>query len=752
MKKTSIITILLGILVLGGMLLFAKQTSDTKTELLDNQALSLVERSNTVATNALQARLEDGVSALNAVSSMLATKEAALWFSAESVQEAITTLKGYGFAEAALCDMKGNAYDSMGGSFSVGDCKYYIRASLGDTVISYQSFHEEADPALTVVFHAPVYEKGAASPTGVLRAAWNTDVLRTTLSDSAFRGKEDVLLINRSAQTVLSLSGNFTENTILSLYGSKGDNYLNMEQVIKQGRENIEFVTDKEGTENIICYKGIRKVNDWGVATVIETTEIEPFLSHSYRNTSDFIPLYVALGSALILVGLLLFQAKKRYALERMANVDHITKSYNFKGFAKRMNKAFEKDPNSKYAFLEVTLDRFDYFKETFGNEETNKTLAFMSSIIEKFVHKDEAFCRYNTMYFILLLKYQSEEELKNRILYLIDKIGDDNGHERNYAKFSFDLKVGVYCLPQIDSNVDELIRCANTALMAAQSNHFAPYEFYKSTMETSKAESKEFEEHMYDALEEREFLVYLQPKFSLKDGRQTGAEALVRWMHPEKGLLFPGRFISLFEKNGFIIELDMYILDELCSRLRKWIRKGIKPMPLSINISMHNLYNENFVRRVKEIVHKHGIPANLIMLEFSEESIAGNIELTQEIVETLKEEGFLISMDDFGKSATSMNTLYQTRVDELKIDRKFLTENEKTERGQSIINTVMETSKKLGINVVGEGVNDKSQAKLLRDLGCDMMQGFVFAEPLPEHEYEEYAYGARASENKISI
>ena len=225
-----------------------------------------------------------------------------------------------------------------------------------------------------------------------------------------------------------------------------------------------------------------------------------------------------------------------------------------------------------------------------------------------------------------------------------------------------------------------------------------------------------------------------------------------MRWMHPEKGLLFPGRFISLFEKNGFIIELDMYILDELCSRLRKWIRKGIKPMPLSINISMHNLYNENFVRRVKEIVHKHGIPANLIMLEFSEESIAGNIELTQEIVETLKEEGFLISMDDFGKSATSMNTLYQTRVDELKIDRKFLTENEKTERGQSIINTVMETSKKLGINVVGEGVNDKSQAKLLRDLGCDMMQGFVFAEPLPEHEYEEYAYGARASENKISI
>lgn len=751
MKKTSFITILLGILVFGGVLFFVKDSNQSKTEMIDHQALSMVERSNDLATEGLQTRLEDSVSAMNAASAFMAMQSPEELFSLECIQKVVSAMEGYGFLKTAVCDTEGSAYDSMGGSFSVEECKYYVRAMLGDTVISYSTFMDGETP--TVLFNVPVVSSDSSKEVvAVLRAGWAPEQLRAALSTSEFRGKEDVVLVNQSATTVLSLSGAFTDATVLSLWDKKGDSYLNMEQVIKQGKSNTEFVTDKDGTIHIISYKGIRKVNDWGVTTIIEKNEILPFLSEQYNGFSDYIPVVVALVAFLLLTVLLLFQAKKRYALERMANVDHITKSYNFKGFAKRMNKAFEKDPNSKYAFLEVTLDRFDYFKETFGNDETNKTLAFMSSVIEKFIHSDEAFCRYNTMYFILLLKYQSEEELKNRILYLIDKIGDDNGFERNYAKFSFDLKVGVYCLPQIDSNVDELIRCANTALLAAQSNHFAPYEFYKSTMETSKAESKEFEEHMYDALEEREFLVYLQPKFSLKDGRQTGAEALVRWMHPEKGLLFPGRFISLFEKNGFIVELDMYILDELCSRLRKWIRKGIKPMPLSINISMHNLYNENFVSRVKEIVHKHGIPANLIMLEFSEEAVAGNIELTQEIVETLREEGFLISMDDFGKSATSMNTLYQTRVDELKIDRKFLLENEKTERGQSIINTVMETSKKLGINVVGEGVNDKSQAKLLRDLGCDMMQGFVFAEPLPEHEYEEYAYGARASENKISI
>jgi len=752
MKKTSFITILLMVSVFWGIVTFAVQTNETETELLDRQALTMVEQSNTLATDVLQTRLEDSMSAMQGTASMLSSKDDAMLFSLESIQETVTMLEQYGFSDAAVCDMEGVAYDDMGGSFSVEECKYYIRAGLGDASVSYQTYREEGTP--TVVFHMPVVktEGNHQSVVAVLRGAWPTDTLRKNLSTSAFRGKEDVLLVNQSGETILSLSGAFSDASVLSLYGKKGDNFLNMEQIIKQGKSNTEYVTDKDGTLHIISYKGLRKVNDWGIATVIEKSELLPFLSHGYKELSDYVPMLVAMTAFLLVVVILVFQAWKRYALERMANVDHITKSYNFKGFAKRMNRSFEKDPNSKYAFLEVTLDKFDYFKETFGNEETNKTLASMSDVIGKFVHSDEAYCRYNTMYFILLIKYQSEQELKERVLYLKEKIGAEAGTENTHAKFSYNLLVGVYCLEQIDMNVDEIIHRANTALVAAQSNHMAPFEIYRNAMETSKTESKEFEEHMYIALEEKEFLVYLQPKFSLKTGKQKGAEALVRWMHPEKGLLYPGRFISLFEKNGFIVELDMYILENLCNRLRKWIRKGIKPMPLSINISMHNLYNEDFVRRVKEIVHRHGIPANLIMLEFSEESIAGNLELTQEIMESLRTEGFLISMDDFGKSATSMNTLYQTGVDEIKIDRKFLLENGKTERGQSIINTVMETSKKLGINVVGEGVNDKSQAQLLKKLGCDMMQGFVFAEPLPEHEYEEYAYGARSAENKISI
>ena len=222
--------------------------------------------------------------------------------------------------------------------------------------------------------------------------------------------------------------------------------------------------------------------------------------------------------------------------------------------------------------------------------------------------------------------------------------------------------------------------------------------------------------------------------------------------MHPEKGLLYPGRFIPLFERNGFIAELDMYILENICSRLANWIHKGIQPLPISFNVSMHNLYRETFVDQAFEIIERYGVPARLITFEVGERGVVENIKLMQETLDRLKERGFRISMDDFGQGTVSLNTLYQVPVDELKIERRFLLETAENSRGQSIINSIIDTSKRLGIHVVAEGVDSKSQAILLRDLGCDMMQGFVFSEPLPEQEYDDYAYGPMSAENYISL
>lgn len=749
MKKTSVLSVILCILACGLIFYSQRGANEIRTRLLDKQAYTKVENANDLSTARLQARMEDSLQTIQSACELVLSIGNQEVVSLENERNLRRQFLNYGFYEVSLCNTEGEAMEPGGSMVAIGENANYKRAVLGDSVVCFEAFREEERE--TVVFYAPLVrgEKVVA----VLRAAWDPAMLGSYLSTTEFRGREDVCIINPAGAIITSLSGTFDQlNSLQNLYPKRNEACLQMEQVIKQGRKMTEHVTDKGGVSYYFSYNGIRKINDWGVATIIRETDLTPLLSENYGKLSDDSMGYLAMGAIVVLLGILLYQAKKRYTLERMAYVDGVTKSYNFKGFMKRMKTAFEKDPTAKYAFLQITLERFDYFTETFGHAEANKALYFMSTVLSEAMQRDEAYCRYNTQNFILLMKYQSDEELKERILYLKNRIGSTEENARINDKFTFNLIVGVYCLSHLDMNIDDMIKNAGIAMENARSNKRSPFEFFRETAQGSKAESNEFEARMYDALHEKEFLVYLQPKFSLKDGTQTGAEALVRWMHPEKGLVFPGRFIPLFEKNGFIVELDMYILEELCRRLKLWIKLGYRPMPVSLNVSMHNFFNSDFVDRVNDIVNRYGVPASLLMIEISESDIAGSIELAKEIIERLKSEGYLVSMDNFGKTATSMNTLYQMQLDEVKIDRRFLLDMIDSERGQSVIDAVVGTAQKFNIPIVADGVENKSQAQLLRDIGCDMMQGFVFSEPLPEQEYEEYAYGDRADENRVSI
>jgi EAL domain-containing protein (putative c-di-GMP-specific phosphodiesterase class I) len=351
---------------------------------------------------------------------------------------------------------------------------------------------------------------------------------------------------------------------------------------------------------------------------------------------------------------------------------------------------------------------------------------------------------------FLLLLRYHNKEELSDRINFLDSTLCSFDGDEIKNDKYEFRLHYGIYCLEGNESDTDRMAEKAARALQMIKNDRQKVFEFYSESMQKKALDENEIESHMFEALEEREFLVYLQPKFDLHTGRQSGAEALVRWMHPEKGLLYPGRFIGVFEKNGFIVKLDMYMLDEICHRLKIWISKGYHPMPISLNISRLNLFDEEFVPKLIATLEQYGIPANLVQLEMSEQVVTNNIGKLSSLIDHLKDYGFLISIDNFGTGTTSMNTLYTIPVDELKLDRKFLLEVEKTDRGKNVIKSIIEMAKRLNINVVSEGVENKAQARMLQELGCDMIQGFAFSEPMPFREYENYAFGPRADEVNI--
>lgn len=749
MRINRILAVLICIII-SGLVLYLHDTSySLERSYIDEQCLQKVEATNELATAKLQARLEDSVSVIQAAVNQIPCSNGKIDNVKDSLTKLDELLVGYGFSQVALSNTNGEAVLSDNSKFSIKENLEFEKTLTGNVAISYHGFNETYSQA-TVVFTVPIVKENVVS--GILYASWNADQLEEILSTSDYRGREEVALLDRHSIILYALSDSeITGSNLLNQLGEKNELYGECEQIIKQGRYFTASVKNSEAQNLIISYMGIRKLSDWGIVTIVNKEDIIEILSLQTQILSRRIIIGVICTFIIMLAVLLIYQGNKRYRLEMLAYMDHVTKSYNFKGFMKRSNDLFENNPISKFAILEVTLEKLDYYEEMFGNEAVNQVLRYMSSKIQTNIHTEEAFCRYNTTNFLIMMKYENIEELESRIEYLLEKINNDEGAVGN-EKFELNSRAGVCCFEDKLINIDKLIYQVTLALEEAMKSRMCPYYFYKDSMEELKSESRELEEDMMEALKAGEFTVFLQPIFSLEDGRQTGAEALVRWRHPEKGILYPGKFLYLFERNGAMPELDLFIFEELCRYLKVWIRKGIKPLPLSFNVSIYSLYNGEFIDKIASIAESYGVPENLICLEIEEKAIMNNIELVKDVLARMQEKGFLIAMDDFGVGSMSMNTLYEAHIDILKIDRRFLIDSEKTDRGKSIINSIVDISKRLKIKVAAIGVDNKLQARMLREFGCDMIQGFVFSEPLPEREYEEYAYGSQAGENKVAV
>ena len=244
----------------------------------------------------------------------------------------------------------------------------------------------------------------------------------------------------------------------------------------------------------------------------------------------------------------------------------------------------------------------------------------------------------------------------------------------------------------------------------------------------------------MDTALEEKQFVVYFQPKYELDGYTPRGAEALVRWKKTDGTMVSPGEFIPVFEKNGFIIKLDYYVWDQVCQLIATALRAGRKPDPISVNVSRVNLYNPNFLESLVNLVEKYRIPPEYLHLELTESVFSDTENVILNAVNYLHKAGFTILMDDFGSGYSSLNVLKDIDLDVLKIDMKFLSKGKDDGRGEKILAAVIQMAKALDMPVIAEGVEEKKQVQMLKRLGCNYIQGYYFAKPMPQEDYERLA------------
>lgn len=329
----------------------------------------------------------------------------------------------------------------------------------------------------------------------------------------------------------------------------------------------------------------------------------------------------------------------------------------------------------------------------------------------------------------MIVTEYERPEELVEYIHVLDEKI--------NYYKdVKLQLSYGVYMVEDKKMELRQMEDRAAMARKAAKKNVLSNILFYKEQFKDNLYNRKFIEENMQSAITERQFQMYLQPKYSIAQNVIIGAEALVRWIHPERGMIFPNQFIPIIEENGFVKNVDYYIWNEASRFIKRCCEKGVRPCPISVNVSrIHLRDNDECIRMLSEMIEENEISKNLLELEITES--ADDQQISQKALQ-LKEEGFTLLMDDFGSGYSSLNILLETPFDVIKLDKKFMENMMVSGKGRLILEQVVAMANKLGLGLLAEGVETKEQVELLQSIGCDQVQGYYYAKPMPAEEFFE--------------
>ena len=413
----------------------------------------------------------------------------------------------------------------------------------------------------------------------------------------------------------------------------------------------------------------------------------------------------------------------------RLNLAESITNDKNPTYFAESAREIMESQLDKRFALVQFDVAKFKVINEQYGEDMGDEILRFFIHTLKVILGKDQLYTRLTADVFMILTAFEEEEDLHALIALIRENL-------QGYKGIPYTLYFGV-C--EVKDRTRNLRKYGDGAAFARQSikgdalNHVM---FYRDDMKEQAKIQKLVEDEMEQALEKQEFVMFLQPKYSISQNCIVGAEALVRWIHPVRGLIPPGDFIPLFEKNGFIIKMDQYIWEEACKTVRAWIDAGIQPIPISVNVSRRHMKDGRFVQVLDRLIEKYGIERKYLEIEITE---TVDQEQTSVGIELLKQHGYMLLMDDFGSGYSSLNTLKDTLFDIIKIDREFLQDFVRSERGQKIVEHTIRMTQEIGLELVAEGVESHEQALFLSQCGCDTAQGYYYAKPMPVEQFNQH-------------
>ena len=417
--------------------------------------------------------------------------------------------------------------------------------------------------------------------------------------------------------------------------------------------------------------------------------------------------------------------------VDYLATYDELTGIYNKQAFYAKTKEMLLDNPDKNFDLLRINIERFKVLNDLFGESTGDKLLRYIGKFLKEI---NLPLCVSGRLYadnFVVC--YEAGKGDSRRMINTLQMVADSFAINNRTI-----LSFGLYRIDDKTLPVSVMCDRANMALWKAKGNFKNPYCEYDEKMRQQVLKEQKIINAMERAIQNKEFTLYLQPKYDIEKGTIIGAEALVRWISLENGFISPGDFIPVFENNGFVYEVDKFIWEESCRYLRKWLDEGREVHPISVNVSRIDLYTPKLVQHLVNLREKYQLPSQYLELEITESTYTEDPEQIITITRQLREAGFVILMDDFGTGYSSLNMLKDIQIDVLKLDMGFLKSSDHSAKGGNILTAILKMAESLKMQAIAEGVETKEQVEFLKSIGCRYVQGFYYSKPLPVGEFEK--------------
>lgn len=634
-------------------------------------------------------------------------------------------------------DINGNLVTSEGKHANVSDREYFLPAINGKpgNFITGNAVYSKTSAKMTVHIVTPIFDNNGNCK-GLLGSGLDLSILHGILNNVKIKTKGEAFILDKKG---IYLSHPNTEY-VMNIFIPKDEEYKELSSLkLAQKRHGIYKAKSADKKEVYVFLDPIDQT-EWTIGVSVPEEEI--FKLYKKLKTIQLTIIFVLIIEILVFIILGVI-----YITIIAGSYDPITNLYNQEKFEKKARKMLKKYEGSRFILIDADLRGFKFINQTYGEEAANQILVKFAKLLKDETLKFDAICAKGYAdHFYVFAKIVNASIAIEKVSKSIEKIAKELKTKDIHvvAKYGITFLNSDRKIQSRTKTIRNLIGEASFAKSLIKENVTKAFEIYSPRIEEKINYEHKIERQMEDAVKNDEFFVMYQPKIELSTDKIIGAEALVRWnsSDPELGLLSPAKFIPLFEKNGFIEELDFIVYEKVFKFLRNQIDIGNNVVPISINMSRNHTKPEkinNFISRFITTFNRYNLSPDLVEVEILEQSVANDKIILQKVIDALHNKGFSIAMDDFGSGESSLNMLSSIPIDVVKFDQNFLRNNSSLEESSDFITSLVDLGKKLNKKTVFEGVETKEQRDFLRSINCDVVQGYFYSKPLSESDFIQF-------------